>query len=211
MSCVNVVVVCRNKSINGTTLHSLLNLNGLCMVNGRHLNISFVDDKSSLPKSIKAGDRLVFFDYATNLDEGSLSKLIEPFEKGVQVLVFPSVKENIDWNMFKKKTLAGTTEGENQRGLHFDTEVGKKLYGDVHEVVKTSARVWCMDAKPVDKKLRGDKIPVKLPTVNDEEMFDTLKSLGIKVAAYTNATVICHYVFECIGNILETSGVKLNK
>ena len=125
-------------------------------------------------------------------------------------MVFPSVVEGIDWAMFEKKTKEGSTEHPGQRGLKFDTEVGKKLYGDIHEVTKTSARVWCMDAKPVDKKLRGDKVPVKLPTVNDEEMFDTLKNLGVKVAAYTNATVICHYVYECIGNILETSGVKLN-
>ena len=210
MSCVNVVIVTRNKSINATTLHSLLNLNGMCMMNGRHLNINFVDDKSCIPRFIKAGDRLVFFDYGTNLDEPSIQKLVLPFDKGVQVLVFPSVKENINWDMFKKKTLAGSTEGENQRGLSFDTEVGKKLYDDVYEVRKTTARVWCMDAKPVDKKLRGDKIPVKLPTVSEEEMFGTLQNLGIKIGALTSATVICHYVYECFGNILEASGVKLN-
>jgi hypothetical protein len=211
MSVVNVVLMCRNRSIAVTTLHSLLNLNGLCMMHGKHINVNFVDDKSSIPKLIKAGDRLVFFDYATNLDSDSLNSLIQPFDKGVQMMVYPAVREHIDWDMFRKKTLAGSTEGENQRGLHFDTDVGRKLYGDVHEVTRTTARVWAMDAKPVDKKLRGDKIPVKLPTASDEEMFGTLQKLGIKIGALTSATVICHYTYECLGNILEASGVQLNK
>ena len=211
MSVVHVILMCRNRSIAVTTLHSLLNLNGACMMQGKHINVNFVDDKSSIPKLIKSGDRLVFFDYGTNLDTGSLSTLIQPFDKGVQLMVFPSVRDQIDWDMFRKKTLAGSTEGENQRGLHFDTEVGRKLYGDVYEVTKTSARVWAMDSKPIDKKLRGDKIPVKLPTVSDEEMFGTLQKLGIKIGALTSATVICHYTYECLGNILETSGIQLNK
>jgi len=211
MSVVHALLMCRNRSIAVTTLHSLLNLNGLCMMQGKHINVNFIDDRSAIPKLIKSGDRLVFFDYATNLDSESLNTLIQPFDKGVQMMVYPAVRENIDWDMFRKKTLAGSTEGENQRGLHFDTEVGRKLYGDVYEVTKTTARVWAMDSKPVDKKLRGDKIPVKLPTVSDEEMFGTLQKIGIKIGALTSATVICHYTYECLGNILEASGVQLNK
>jgi hypothetical protein len=146
-------------------------------------------------------------EYGTNLDEGSLVKAILPFDKNIQVLVFPAVKEGINWQMFAKKTMAGTTEPVNQRGLEFDTAVGKKLADSLYEVTGTEARVWAMDAKPVDKKLRGEKVPVKLPL--DESMFRVLQGQGIKIGALTSATVICHFVHECVGNILETAGVKI--
>jgi hypothetical protein len=68
-----------------------------------------------------------------------------------------------------------------------------------------------MDSKPVDKKLRGEKIQVKLPTEDAGEMFDTLRRQGIKIGAATQARVVCHYVHECVGNILETQGVQLTK
>jgi hypothetical protein len=109
--------------------------------------------------------------------------------------------------MFTKKTKEGSTEPANQRGLDFDTTVGKKLGDSLYEVTDTEARVWAMDAKPIDKKLRGGKVPVKLP--GDESMFRVLQGLGIKIGALTSATVICHFVHECVGNILETSGVRL--
>lgn len=210
VSVLNVVAVCKNKSITCMTLHTLLNLNGQCAGRNVHLNVAFVNDNSGMQKFIKQGERLVWFDYATNLDEISIRKCVEPFEKGVQVLVFPSVKEEINWKMFKDKTLAGTTEPASQRGLAFDTSVGRKLYDNVYEVTKTGARVWAMDTRPVDKKLRADKLPVKLPVDNSEDMFDKLRQLGVKIGALSTATVICHYTYECLGNILETSGIELN-
>ena len=178
-----------------------------CMVRGIHLDIAFVNDKSGLAKYIKSGERLIWFEYGTNLDENSLIKAIMPFEKGIQVLVFPAVKEGINWDMFIKKTRAASTEAVNQRGLDFDTTVGKKLGPSLYEVTSTESRVWAMDAKAVDKKLRGDKVTVKLPV--DESMFRVLVGLGIKIGALTSANVICHFVHECVGNILETAGVHL--
>lgn len=180
VSVLNLVAVCKNKSITCMTLHTLLNLNAQCAARHIHLNVAFVPDNSGMQKFIKQGERLVWFDYATNLDTTSIVKCVEPFDKGVQVLVFPSVKEEINWKMFKDKTLAGSTEPVSQRGLSFDTTVGKKLYDNVYEVTKTGARVWAMDARPVDKKLRADKLPVKLPVDNSEDMFDKLRQLGIK-------------------------------
>jgi hypothetical protein len=185
----------------------MMNLHMLCMMKGRHLDIAFVNDRAGLPKMIKSGERIIWMEYGTNLDDVSINKAIDPFDKGMQVLVFPAVKEGINWDRFARRTKEGSTEGACQRGLEFDTEVGKKLGDSLYEVKTTTARVWAMDAKPVDKKLRGDKFPVKLPL--DETMFCTLQNLGIKVGAVTSATVICHFVHECIGNILETSGVEL--
>jgi len=202
-------MVTRNKSISATTLHTAMNIHMLCMQKGEHLEIHFVDTKAHLPKLIKAGERIIWMDYGTNLNMEILSKAVEPFEKGVQVLVFPSVKEGIDWQMFERKTKAGSTEPASQRGLTFDTEVGKKLADGLYECEKTSARVWAMDAKPVDKKLRGGKDPVKLPLENNEEMFARLKSLGVKIGVASEALVVCHYIHECFGNILEASGVQL--
>jgi hypothetical protein len=207
MTVVHICAMTRNKSISATTLHTMMNIHMMCMMRGHHLDISFVNDRSGLPKLIKSGERIIWFDYGTNLDEKSLPKAIDPFDKGVQVLVFPAVKEGVNWQAFVKRTKEGSTEAAYQRGLEFDTTVARKLADSLYEVQETQARVWAMDAKPVDKKLRGDKVPVKLPL--DETMFCTLQKLGIKVGALTSAQVICHFVHECIGNILETSGVEL--
>ena len=207
MTVIHVCAVTKNKSISATTLHTMMNIHMNCMIKGIHLDISFVPDKSNLPRLIKAGERIIWLEYGTNLNENSIHKAIAPFEKNLHVLVFPAVKEGINWDMFSRKTKAGSTEPANQRGLEFDTSVGRKLADSLYEVTNTEARVWAMDGKPVDKKLRGEKVPVKLPA--DESMFRVLQGLGIKIGAVTSATVICHFVHECVGNILETAGVRM--
>ena len=187
----------RNKSISATTLHTAMNLHGLCMMRGQHIEIHFVEDKSTLPKVIKTGERIFWMEYGTNLNNEILLKAVDPFEKGVQVLVFPSVREGINWEQFEKKTKAGSLE------------LGKKLADGLYECAKTSARVWAMDAKAVDKKLRGGKVPIALPLDNNEKMFDTLAKTGLKIGVASEAIVVCHFVHECFGNILEAAGVKL--
>lgn len=209
MTVLHVVMATKNKSISATTLHSAMNIHMLCMMRGIHLEIHFVEDKSTLPKLIKTGERIFWMDYGTNLNNEILSKVVDPFEKGVNVLVFPSVKEGINWEQFKKKTRAGTSETAGQRGLEFDTTVGKKLADGLYECDKTTARVWVMDAKLVDKKLRGGKDNVKLPLDDTEAMFTTLSKIGIKIGVASEAIVVCHFVHECFGNILEASGVEL--
>lgn len=210
MTVIHVVAETRNRAICATTLHTMMNIHMACMMRGFHLDVHFVTDKATLPKMIKTGDRIVWMEYGTNLDTNSIAKAVDPFDKGLNVLVFPSVKEGIDWPRFVAKTKEGSTEPAHQRGLNFDTEVGKKLADGLYECGKTSARVWAMDAKPVDKKIRGGKVPVKLPLNNNEEMFDCLKANGAKIGVLSTASVICHYVHECLGNILEASGVQLN-
>jgi hypothetical protein len=209
MAVLHVCAVTRNKSISATTLHTMMNVHMLCMMRGTHLEIHFVENKSNLSKIIKSGERIFWMDYGTNLNQEILHKVLDPFEKGVQVLVFPSVMEGINWDQFEKKTKAGSTESAAQRGLTFDTETGKKLAPGLYECVKTAARVWVMDAKPVDKKIRGGTDPIKLPLENNEEMFATLSKIGIKIGVASEAIVVCHYVHECFGNILEAAGVQL--
>jgi hypothetical protein len=205
----HLVAETRNKAIVATTLHTMMNIHVQCMQRGCHLEIHFVDDKSSLPKLIKTGERIFWMEYGTNLNTEILPKVFEPLPKGVSVLVFPSVKEGINWDQFAKKTKAGSTEPAHQRGLAFDTEVGRKLSDGIYECTKTSARVWVMDAKPVDKKLRGGKTTVNLPLDDNEAMFSRLLNLDVKIGVAAEATVICHFVHECFGNILEAAGVEL--
>jgi hypothetical protein len=180
------------------------------MMRGTHIEVHFLDNKASLPKIIKSGERIFWMEYGTNLNQEILYKVLDPFDKGVQVLVFPSVVEGIKWDVFERKTKAGTSEPAAQRGLDFDTEVGKKLATGLYECAKTSARVWAMDSKPVDKKIRGGKEIVKLPLDNNEEMFNTLSRIGVKIGVASEALVVCHFVHECFGNILEAAGVKLD-
>ena len=111
--------------------------------------------------------------------------------------------------LLEKKTKEGSKEATGQRGLRFDTDVGKKLAPGIYECTKTAARVWVMDAKPVDKKIRGGKDMVKLPLDNNEEFFGTLSRIGVKIGVASEAIVVCHFVHECFGNILEAAGVQL--
>ena len=209
MTVLHVCMVTRNKSISATTLHTAMNIHMLCMMKGMHLEVHFVEDKTTLPKLMKSGERIFWMDYGTNLNNEILSKVVDPFDKGVQILVFPSVKEGINWENFKKKTRAGSKENSGQRGLEFDTTVGRKLADGLYECEKTEARVWVMDSKPVDKKLRGGKETIKVPYDDNEAMFATLRNLGIKIGVASEAIVVCHFVHECFGNILEAAGVEL--
>ena len=209
MSVIHVCVETRNKSISATTLHTMMNLHMFCMQRGVHLEIHFVPDKSTLPKIIKTGDRIFWMEYGTNLNIEILNKVFEPFEKGVQVLVFPAVKEGINWDRFMKKSKEGTSEPAESRGLDFDTVAGKKLAPGIYECEKTEARVWAMDSKAVDKKLRGGKETIQLPTENATVMFEKLQKIGVKIGVASEAIVVCHYIHECFGNILEAAGVSL--
>jgi len=204
-----VVCVTRNKSIAVTTLHSLMTLG----MYGAHQQVPieymFVEGLDALPKLVKSGERILWFDYGTNLDQDSIPRVLNPMEKDIRVVVFPSVVEGVDWDMFRKKTVAGSTEPIHQRALTFDTDVAKKVVGtDLYDVVKTSARVWVMDSKPIDKKLKS--IQKNMSCDSYENMFAQLKSNNIRVVALPSATVIRHFTHKCLGNILEMPGVMMN-
>ena len=204
-----VVCVTRNKSIAVTTLHSLMTLG----MYGSHQQVPieymFVEGLNALPKLVKTGERILWFDYGTNLDQDSIPRVLSPMEKDIRVIVFPSVVEGVDWDMFRKKTVEGSTEPIHQRALTFDTDVAKKVVGtDLYDVVKTSARVWVMDSKPIEKKLKS--VQKNLSCDSYENMFAQLKSNNIRVVALPSATVIRHFTHKCLGNILEMPGVMMN-
>ena len=204
-----VVCVTRNKSIAVTTLHSLMTINMHAAQRQIHVENMFVEGLEALPKLVKSGERIVWFDYGTNLDVDSIPRVFNTMDKDIRVVVFPSVVEGVDWDMFRKKTEAGSTEPIHQRALNFDTDVSKKVVGtDLYDVEKTSARVWVMDSKPVDKKLKSAQ--KNLSCDSYESLFAQLKSNNLRVVALPSATVIRHFTHKCLGNILEMPGVMMN-
>jgi hypothetical protein len=125
----------------------------------------------------------------------------------VGCLVFPGVLEGVDWDMFKSKVKSDSAEPVNQMGLHFDTSVGKKISDDIYQVSQTTAKCWMMNTKNVikhikDKKTGGWKISPK--------MFEKFKERGVKVNAFSASKLTLTYTHECISNILNAAGVKVN-
>jgi len=204
-----VVCVTRNKSIAVTTLHSLMTIGMHAAQRQVHIEYVFVEGLDALPKLVKSGERILWFDYGTNLDQDSIPRVFNTMEKDIRVIVFPAVVEGVDWDMFRKKTVEGSTEPVHQRALTFDTDVTKKVVGtDLYDVEKTSARVWVMDAKPIDKKLKS--VQKNLSCDSYDSLFAQLKSNNLRVVALPSATVIRHFTHKCLGNILEMPGVMMN-
>ena len=199
---VNLCIVTRNKSIHVTTLHSAMNMNMFCMSKGIHVDTIFVNDRSGINKYMKNCDRLVWIDYGVSIDIETVKKFLEEFPDNCKVLIGPCVTEGIDWEMFKKKTLEGSQEPVEQRGLRFDTVINPTKNKDIGEFVSstTDGRVFAMDTKSVLKKLRDSDSQYK--------SMEHLKKIGVKIGVLRSTSVLCHYVHESIGNILESSGVR---
>lgn len=208
----NTIVITRNKSIHVRTLHTLLQLNIICMKNGIHQDITFCKDdpnekNTKILKKIKNCDKLLFIDYAIQPDQQSLIKLLNKYE-GYNCLICPSVKEGINWEQFKSKIKNNSDEPIEQMGLEFDTELGQKITDDIYRVTKTNPKCWAIDSKSVLRQIKDKKGEIiRLPTKNDE-LFEKLKEKGVKIAAYTNSQVINIFSHECLGNILNASGVS---
>lgn len=207
------IVVTRSKSCHVKTLHTVLRLNLACIqMKGVQNEVVYVNDdpfeKSNIiHKYMKNSDRILFIDFGISMDDGSIQKTLEPNEDSGCV-VFPTVKEGIDWGLFKARVKNGSTEPVEQIGLHFDTEVGSKISDDMYQVVSTTSRCWMMVCKNVlkrikDKRTSEYKIPSRM-----ENMFDKFRESGVKIHAYTAAKLIVTYSHECISNLLNAAGVK---
>ena len=187
-------LVTKNKAMHTTTLHTAMTLNMLCMVKGIHLNIHFVTDQSGIQKNLKGCDRLVWLDYGVSVTQGTLEKILN----SETTTVVPCVTEEVDWEKFRKKTLENSTDPVYQRALKFDIEASPK-----NEYISGVPRIFCIESKAALKKLRD--ADAKFST------FEHLKKIGLKISVLRSETVTCHYVYECIGNILESSGVRASK
>jgi len=207
------IVVTRGKSCHVKTLHTILRFNILCIQAGNVQNeVVFVNEdpfeKSDVfHKFMKTHDRLFFIDFGIQVDDASM-KLVLDKNEGYGVVVFPGVKEGIDWTMFRAKVLADSAEPSEQMGLDFDTEVVAKVAENVWTVKTTGAKSWVLMCKPVlrqikDKRTGTYKIHPKL-----DVMFSKFKEHGVRVVAFTAAKLVQTYSHECLGNIVNSNGVK---
>lgn len=188
----NVYCVTRNRSISTATLHTILNINIKCMIHGLDLNIHFMNTRENVSKLVEKGNSVLFLDFGTALDEETIDYIIKNPEG---FYVFPAPLEGVDWEQFRKKTLEGSTEPVYQRGLRFDVDVeGSDL------------SAFYVGSKKTSRLLRERKISFPIS--------DTLKKLrahSIPFNIYSKATVTKTYPHECLGNILDVSGVSLEK
>jgi len=204
------VVTTRSKSCSVKTLHTILKLNIHCLQNNVQNEIVYVNDDpfekiEMIQKCLSKCDRLFFIDFGIGVDDASVKQIFESHE-GLGVLIFPGVKEGIDWGLFKHKVREGSSEPVSQMGLNFDTQVGKKISTDIYSVTSTEAKSWVMFSKNVMKNAKDKKGNFNLHV----KMFDKLKEQGVKIYAFTASKLTMTYPHECISNILGAAGVKTN-
>jgi hypothetical protein len=204
------VITTRSKSCSVKTLHTILKLNIKCLENNVQNEIVYVNDDpfekiEVIQKCLTKCDRLFFVDFGIGVDEESIKQIFANHE-GMGVLVFPGVKEGIDWGLFKHKVRESSEEPVSQMGLNFDTDVGRKISKDIYTVTNTSAKSWVMFSKNLMKNAKDKKGNFSLHV----KMFEKLKEQGVKIYAFTAAKLIMTYPHECISNILSAAGVKTN-
>lgn len=202
------IVVTRSKSCHVKTLHVILRLNVACIQKGFDNEITYVNDdpyeKAELiQKYAKTHDRIFFVDFGVGADDQTLAQVMDKHE-GIGCLVFPGVVEGVDWGMFKNKVRSDSSEPVQQMGLHFDTEVGKKISDNMYTVTSTQARCWIMNTKNVIRQIKDKKGNWKIYP----KMFEKFKEQGVKICAFTAAKLTMTYTHECISNILNAAGVK---
>ena len=203
------ILVTRSKSCHVKTLHAVLRLNIRCLQKKIDNQIAYVDDDpykkaEMVEKYMKTHDRIFFVDFGIGIDDASLDQVIENHE-GVGCLVFPGVKEGIDWEMFKEKIKNSTDEPVSQMGLNFDTVVGSAISKDIRKVDSTSAKVWMMNTKNVAKTIQKSKDSKISP-----KMFEKFLRQNVRVYAFTAAKLTITYTHECVSNILNAAGVKVS-
>jgi len=199
------LIVTRSKSCSVKTLHTILKMNIHCIQQNVQNEIIYVNDdpfekSEMIKKCVSRCDRLFFVDFGINVDEESIKELFKPHD-GLGVLVFPGVKDGIDWGLFKHKVREGSKEPVSQMGLNFDTEVGQKVSKDIYKVNNTEARAWVMFSKNTLKKCK------KFTASN---MLNNLRDEDVKIYAFTASKLTMTYTHECVSNILNAAGVKVN-
>ena len=109
---------------------------------------------------------------------------------------------------FAKKVREGSTEPPAQMGLEFDTEVIAKVVDNIHTVKTTSAKSWVLMTGRVLKSIRDKRTGTYKIHPKSNVMFAKFKEFGVRIVAFTAANLIHTYSHECIGNIINSTGVK---
>ena len=203
------IIVTRSKSCHVKTLHTILRMNLKCIHDKFQNEIVFVDDNpykkaESIQHYMKSCDRLVFIDFGVGVDQESINTFFEKHEN-IGCLVFPGLKEGIDWEMFKSKVRNNSTEPVQQMGLHFDTEVDNKISDNIYTVKHTEAKVWFVNTKNVIKSIKDRKSGNW--TIHPK-VLEKFKENGVKIYAFTAAKLTMTFAHECLSNILNAAGVK---
>lgn len=176
------------------------------MNNNKQLSVNFHTDNSHIQKNIKASDRFIYIDYGCSIGADTIKKLLSDFPENIKVLAIPTVLEGVDWNLFRKKTLDNSTEPLGQRALGFNMSVvSKEISPGISEYLDHTqdVRVYALDSNPVLKKMRDDNTKITEDTV----ILTKFKKLKLKIGVLTGDAVVCHYSYECQGNILESMGI----
>ena len=210
-----VVVVTRNRSMYVKTLHTLLAIQGICGHYNLAIGLNFIIDankeKMELLKTLlKTGDRLVWFEYGCAIEKDGVQHMVSVYEK-FDGIVFPVVKEGIDWAKFREKTLADSAEPVHQRALTFDTTVTNKVFDstrDYYPISSTDPHVWSIDTKSVTKKLKDKKNGFVLPPTITK-FFENCTKRGVKLMAATGVDTFNHFTHECVGNLMNIPGLKV--
>ena len=203
------IIVTRSKSCHVKTLHTILRMNLKCIQSKFMNEIVFVDDDpykkaEAVQRYIKLCDRIFFVDFGVGVDQDSINQVFEKHE-GIGCLVFPGVKEGVDWDLFKAKVCNDAQEPVEQMGLHFDTEVSNKISDNIYSVKSTEARVWFINTKTAIKNVKDKKTG---NVVIHPKILEKFKEKGMKIYAFTAAKLTMTYTHECISNILNAAGVK---
>ena len=214
----HIVLSTKNKSIYVKTLHNLLNIESLCNQIGLPLDISFVNDDTvskgdMLKKVLKSSDRVIWFEYGTCIARDSLHKIARKYDS-VDGIIFPAVKEGIDWDVFTTKCKNGSNEPAGQMGLTFDTDVSSRIIdkeNGFHEVVKAhSPACWMIDSKKALKKLKEKKKDVPSIPNTVGAFIDKCISRNVRIGASIDTVTTVHFTHECPGNIRNMAGVTMS-
>jgi len=102
---------------------------------------------------MKLYERIIFIDFGVGIDDTSLEQCFKQYD-GIGCLVFPGVREGIDWELFKQKVRNESTEPTSQMGLNFDTNIDNKISENIYHVISTDAKAWIMYTKNTIKSIK---------------------------------------------------------
>ena len=207
------IIVTRNKSCHVKTLHTLLILNMQMIQKQKQNTLAFVEDdpfkiSSLITSSLANYDRILFIDYGVGmLSHDDLNTVSEPIEPGYHCMVYPGVKQDINWVMVKDKLTNKSEEAIAQMGSDFDTEVSTKIKGCVYKVSSTNPKCFILECKGVLKSMKDKKNGLIIPS-KKEEIFKRFIQKGVKICAYTKANLTIFYQYESLGNLSRSFGVS---
>ena len=212
-----IVAVSRNRSIYVKTLHTLLAIEGICSHVNIPISFTFCPDEMRnkvdiLKNVLKTGNRIIWLEYGVSCDRNIVHQFVARYD-AFDGVIFPVVKDGIDWKMFADKVKSGSKEPSNQAALSFDTVVDDSKCVDeancYYKVKSTTPQLWSIDSKSVVRKIKDKKVGLVIPDTIDG-FFDKCLKKNVKLFASASARTFNHFTHECVGNIMNVSNVKVD-